>query len=121
MSTLQGTQGKVRQCLFQDNVAEYGGAVFRGSTTGNINGCVFLSNKASKIGGAIYDSHVQARVLLIPSFCSSASHDHACMLWPTCELQEVTDPLTQLDCKGTFSAFITGGDPAHSAGCVQPT
>ncbi len=57
----QGTQGSVRDCLFNANVADFGGAVFRGSTTGDIAGCVFVSNRASKIGGAVYDSHVQVR------------------------------------------------------------
>ena len=55
----QGTQGSVRDCLFNGNAADYGGAVFRGSTTGDISDCVFVSNRASKIGGAVYDSHVQ--------------------------------------------------------------
>lgn len=60
----QGTQGSVRDCLFNANSAEFGGAVFRGSATGDIADCVFVSNRASKIGGAVYDSHVQVRVRL---------------------------------------------------------
>ncbi|BDA46795.1 hypothetical protein COCOBI_09-2480 [Coccomyxa sp. Obi] len=59
---LQGVQGTVRECLFESNVAEFGGAIFRGSTTGDISGSVFNSNKATKIGGAIYDSHAKGDI-----------------------------------------------------------
>jgi hypothetical protein len=55
----QGVQGDIRQCLFQANEADFGGAIFRGSTNGNILGSVFLDNRAKSIGGAIYDSHAQ--------------------------------------------------------------
>ena len=79
MRSPQGTQGKVRQCLFQGNDADYGGAVFRGSATGDISGCVFLSNKASKIGGAIYDSHVQVRVPAPAPRVAALGCDEACM------------------------------------------
>ncbi|KAK9919042.1 hypothetical protein WJX75_008926 [Coccomyxa subellipsoidea] len=59
---LQGVQGNVRECLFESNVADFGGAIFRGSTTGDIIGSVFSSNKATKIGGAIYDSHAKGDI-----------------------------------------------------------
>jgi hypothetical protein len=89
----QGTQGKVRECLFNGNMAEFGGALFRGSTTGDVVGCVFLSNKASKIGGAIYDSHVQACPLpaSMPyaSFNSSKPTQHG--EWDTVTLATAPD------------------------------
>ncbi len=49
----------VKQCLFDTNLADFGGGVFRGSTDGDISGNVFQNNRAIKIGGAIYDSHSQ--------------------------------------------------------------
>ncbi len=49
----------MRECVFQANVADFGGAVFRGSTNGDITGSVFVDNKAKTIGGAIYDSHAK--------------------------------------------------------------
>lgn len=75
---VQGVQGTVRECLFESNVADFGGAIFRGSTSGDIIGSVFTSNKASKIGGAIYDSHAKACVCL--DSCSGNSL-HAQMPW----------------------------------------
>lgn len=57
----------MKQCLFDENAADYGGAIFRGSTDGNIIGNVFEANKATRIGGAIYDSH--AKVCLARGNC----------------------------------------------------
>ena len=58
----------MKQCLFDENTADYGGAIFRGSTDGNIIGNVFETNKATRIGGAIYDSHAKV--------CLSMLHFH---------------------------------------------
>ena len=51
--------GTVKQCLFDSNLADFGGGIFRGSANGEISGNVFQNNRALRIGGAIYDSHAQ--------------------------------------------------------------
>ena len=56
---VQGVVATVKQCLFDTNLADFGGGIFRGSTNGDISGNVFQNNRAVKIGGAIYDSHSQ--------------------------------------------------------------
>ncbi len=56
---MQGVVGTVKQCLFDSNLADFGGGIFRGSTNGDISGNVFQTNKAVRIGGAIYDSHAK--------------------------------------------------------------
>lgn len=55
----QGTTGNVHDCEFDGNVAVDGGAVFRGSSNGNLAGSVFNNNTARQNGGAVYDSHIQ--------------------------------------------------------------
>ena len=56
---LQGVTGTIKQCLFESNLADFGGAIFRGSANGVISGNVFNTNRATRIGGAIYDSHAK--------------------------------------------------------------
>lgn len=56
---MQGVVATVKQCLFDANLADFGGGIFRGSTNGDISGNVFQNNRAVRIGGAIYDSHSQ--------------------------------------------------------------
>ncbi len=56
---LQGVTGTIKQCLFESNLADFGGAIFRGSANGVILGNVFNTNRATRIGGAIYDSHAK--------------------------------------------------------------
>ena len=58
---LQGVTGTIKQCLFESNLADFGGAIFRGSANGVISGNVFNTNRATRIGGAIYDSHAKVR------------------------------------------------------------
>ena len=59
----QGTTGNVHDCEFDRNTANAGGAIFRGSSNGNIAGSVFRNNTAQQYGGAVYDSHVQVSSL----------------------------------------------------------
>ena len=49
----------MHDCEFDRNTANAGGAIFRGSSNGNIAGSVFRNNTAQQYGGAVYDSHVQ--------------------------------------------------------------
>ncbi len=51
----------MHDCEFDLNTASSGGAVFRGSSNGSLAGSVFRNNTARQYGGAVYDSHVQAR------------------------------------------------------------
>ena len=51
----------MHDCEFDRNAAQTGGAVFRGSSNGNLAGSVFRNNTAQQYGGAVYDSHVQVR------------------------------------------------------------
>ena len=55
---LQGVVGDVHHCVVENNAAAFGGAVFRGSSTGNIMDSTFTGNKARSFGGGVYDSHV---------------------------------------------------------------
>ena len=52
--------GHITNTYFGGNTASTnGGAIFRGTSTGDISTCDFISNSAASDGGAIYDSHVQ--------------------------------------------------------------
>lgn len=54
----------MKQCLFEENTAVFGGAIFRGSTDGDIIGNAFEANNATRLGGAIYDSHAKVCLAL---------------------------------------------------------
>ena len=55
---LQGVVGDIHDSVFEYNAAAFGGAVFRGSTTGNLLDSTFTGNAAKSFGGGVYDSHV---------------------------------------------------------------
>ena len=74
---MQGVVATVKQCLFDTNLADFGGGIFRGSANGDISGNVFQNNRAVKIGGAIYDSHSQvgpAPAMSVLSQCGVQPH-----------------------------------------------
>ena len=67
----------VKQCLFDTNLADFGGGIFRGSANGDISGNVFQNNRAIRIGGAIYDSHSQvgpAHAMSVLPHCCVRAH-----------------------------------------------
>jgi hypothetical protein len=50
--------GDIHDSVFEFNAAAFGGAIFRGSTTGNLLDSTFTGNAAKSFGGGVYDSHV---------------------------------------------------------------
>lgn len=103
---MQGVQGTVRECLFESNVADFGGAIFRGSTTGDITGSVFSSNKATKIGGAIYDSHAKVRAHTV-SCIEMVACMHSCPLQITRRQHSLAISAWRVACKCQVThAFI---------------
>lgn len=81
---MQGVVGTVKQCLFDTNLADFGGAIFRGSTNGDISGNVFSSNKAVRIGGAIYDSHAKVSAARALPMLPWPTPDKTLILAPQC-------------------------------------
>ena len=59
-----GSNGKMVNCLFEDNsVTGYGGAFFWSGSNGTIDDCLFENNSASSSAGAIYWSGANGNIL----------------------------------------------------------
>ena len=56
---MQDIKGTIATSIFEGNqAATFGGAIFRGTSQGDIHSCQFSGNSAMRSGAAIYDSHV---------------------------------------------------------------
>lgn len=73
----QNSAGDITSSYFANNNATFGGAIFRGTSSGNVDNNVFNANSASSDGGAIYDSHVK-----VGPFTSMHSLAHICACGP---------------------------------------
>ena len=70
----------MHDCEFDGNAALDGGAVFRGSSSGNVAGSLFRNNTAREFGGAVYDSHVQVGHFFASLYSTSEIEESACCI-----------------------------------------